>query len=80
MTLNNIPNITIRLIQTKFIGILDYILKNEMFRKVIAYVYTIEFQKRDLPHAYLLITLHFEKKIITFKQVDSLIFYVKIKF
>ena len=47
------------------------IVKKKVFGKVISYVYTIEFQKRGLPHAHLLITLHPDNKIITPDDVDK---------
>jgi hypothetical protein len=43
------------------------------FGQVIAYVYVIEFQKRGLPHAHILLTLAKENKMITAKEVDAVI-------
>ena len=67
---NDIPNIMVRLFHTKLHLISNDILKEEVFGKVISYIYKIEFQKRGLPHAHLLITLHFDNKIITPDDVD----------
>ena len=70
---NDIPNITVRLFYAKFKCILDDILKNNIFGHVMAYVYTIEFQKRGLPHAHLIETLHPENKIMTPNMIDKYI-------
>lgn len=70
-TPNDIPNISVRLFFTKFNAILNDITKKHIFGKVISYVYTIEFQKRGLPHAHLLITL--EKKLLSTESIDDYI-------
>jgi hypothetical protein len=70
---NDIPNITVRLFFFKFESLLDDIVKKEIFGKVAAYVYTVEFQKRGLPHAHLLITFHKNNKIYTPNQIDKII-------
>ncbi len=41
--------------------------------KVIAYVYVIEFQKRDLPHAYILLILALKNKLQFAKHYDSIV-------
>ncbi len=41
--------------------------------KVIAYVYVVEFQKRDLPHAYILLILALKNKLQSVKHYDSII-------
>ena len=38
---------------------------------MIVYVYTIEFQKRGLPHAHLIVTLHPNNKIMTPNMIDK---------
>lgn len=72
-TPNDIPNITIRLFFTKLKCILDDIVKNKTFGTVIAYIFTIEFQKRGLPHAHILITLHPDNKLMTPEAIDKYI-------
>ena len=47
--------------------------RNGIFGKVAAMVYTVEFQKRGLPHMHLLIFLHEPHKIRDAAAVDSLI-------
>ena len=49
------------------------ILRGEIFGKVSAYLWTIEFQKRGLPHLHCLIILSNHDKLITSDFVDSLI-------
>jgi hypothetical protein len=43
------------------------------FGKATAHVFVIEFQKRGLPHAHILLTLAKENKMITAKEVDAVI-------
>jgi hypothetical protein len=47
--------------------------KKGIFGKHVAHVYTIEFQKRNLPHAHILIFVDSADRIRTPEQVDSLI-------
>ena len=54
-TCNDIPNITIRLFYCKLRALLADIMSGKIFRNILAYVYTIEFQKRGLAHAHILI-------------------------
>ena len=49
-------------------------MKEKIFEKVLAYLYTIEFQKRRLPHAHILIILAQEHKPQTIADYDTLIF------
>ena len=45
-----------------------------IFGKAVGYVFTIEFQKRGLPHMHCIIFLDPESKLHTLKQIDSLLF------
>ena len=47
-----------RVFKLKLNSILGNIVNNEIFGKVVAWCYTIEYQKRGLPHAHMLFTLH----------------------
>ena len=47
------------------------IIDDEIFRKVLAYVYSIEFQNRGNPHAHLILTLHAKDKMKTSDHVDK---------
>ncbi|XP_058807160.1 uncharacterized protein LOC131673286 [Phymastichus coffea] len=70
-TPNDIPIITVRLFYAKFLSLLDDIENKNLFGRVKAWVYTIEFQKRGLFHAHLLVTLHLHDKLKTPEQIDK---------
>ena len=65
------PDLCARVFNMKKQAIIDDVYKNGIFGKAVAYVYTIEFQKRGLPHMHMLIFLQPEDKIQTPEQVDS---------
>jgi hypothetical protein len=69
----NRPELTTRVFAQKKKAILDDIIKNGVLGRVAAHVYTIEFQKRGLPHMHLLIFLSGEDKIREPSHVDSCI-------
>src|ERR1044071_6521524 len=62
-----------RVFNMKLKAILKNILKEYIFGKVLAYLYTIEFQKCGLPHAHILIILAQEYKPQTVADYDALI-------
>ena len=70
-TPNDIPNITVRLFYLKFTSLLKDIYDNQLFAKALAYVYTVEFQKRGLPHVHLVATLDPKNKLLTPELIDS---------
>ena len=70
---NDIPNITVRLFHTKFKSLLEHIEINQIFGEIIAYVYTLEFQKRDLPNAHLVVTLNPNNNILFPQMLDKYI-------
>jgi Helitron helicase-like domain at N-terminus len=47
--------------------------RDGLFRKVASMVYTVEFQKRSLPHMHLLIFMQQEDKIHNPKDVDDIV-------
>ncbi len=53
----NRPNLCARVFKVKFKELMDDIIKNKIFGKVISNIDVIEFQKRGLPHAHILIIL-----------------------
>jgi len=65
------PELCARVFKMKKQAIIDNIYKHRIFGKADAYVYTIEFQKRGLPHMHILIFLQPGDKISTPEQVDS---------
>jgi len=65
------PDLTVRVFQLKLQALLDDIIKNSVLGKVIAYTWVIEFQKRGLPHAHILLILDAASKIKTAEDIDS---------
>jgi hypothetical protein len=67
------PDLVARVFQMKKDTLIEYIYKHGIFGKAVAYVYTIEFQKRGLPHIHLLIFLKERYKLLTPEAIDSCI-------
>ena len=64
------PDIVARVFHEKLKKMLDLILKHKIFGSVRAFVYTVEWQKRGLPHAHSLFWLLHK---VTSDQIDNLI-------
>ncbi|GJZ79550.1 helicase [Tanacetum coccineum] len=69
----NRPEVSTRIFKLKLTHLLDDLTKNEIFGKTCSFVYVIEFQKRGLPHAHILLWLEEEWKCKTPNQVDDMI-------
>lgn len=67
----NRPDIVVRVFNMKLKEFLNDISKNNLFGKVLSYIYVIEFQKRGLPHAHILLTLDSDSKIRTKDDIDK---------
>ncbi len=67
------PDLVARVFQMKKKALLQEILKDGIFGHAVAHVYTIEFQKRGLPHMHLLIFLDRQDKLLDPAAVDSAI-------
>ncbi|KAI5420168.1 hypothetical protein KIW84_044089 [Lathyrus oleraceus] len=67
------PDIISRVFKMKFYELLSDLTKKSLLGKVLAYMYTIEFQKRGLPHAHILIFLHPSNKYPTPSDIDRII-------
>ncbi|KAJ2924672.1 hypothetical protein H1R20_g12432, partial [Candolleomyces eurysporus] len=67
------PDLVVRVFQLKKQALIDRIVKDKIFGEVDAYVYTIEFQKRGLPHMHLLLFLKNGYKLTTPDAIDSCI-------
>src|SRR6266536_403948 len=67
------PDIISYIFNMKLKAMLKDILKENIFEKVLAYLYTIEFQKRSLPHAHMLFILAQEHKPQTVTDYDTFI-------
>lgn len=68
-TASDRPDLVARVFNLKLKAMLEDILKGKVFGEVVAYVYSIEFQKRGLPHAHILIIL--KNKIDTPNKIDQ---------
>ncbi|GBM79861.1 hypothetical protein AVEN_40381-1 [Araneus ventricosus] len=67
------PDIIVRVFNMKLKELLEDICKHGIFGTVLAYIYVIEFQKRGLPHAHILLTLDPESKIRTKDDIDKFV-------
>lgn len=67
------PDIVVRVFKCKLKELIDLLCKKQIFGKVEAIIYTIEFQKRGLPHAHILITLHSDDKINGVADIDKFV-------
>ncbi|CAK8560762.1 unnamed protein product [Lathyrus sativus] len=57
----------------KFDELLCDLTKKGVMGKVLAYMYTIEFQKMELPHAHIIIFLHPSNKYLNPADIDKII-------
>ncbi|KAL3629891.1 hypothetical protein CASFOL_026203 [Castilleja foliolosa] len=67
------PDIVSRIFKLKLEELIRDMKKNKIFGRVVAVVYTIEFQKRGLPHVHILLFLAKENKYPTPKDIDLII-------
>jgi len=67
------PEIVVRVFKSKLKELIHSIVSKEIFGKVVAIIYTIEFQKRGLPHAHILITLHENDRIVNVEDIDRVV-------
>ena len=67
------PDIVARVFKIKLHLILDDLLKNGYLGKAIAHMYVVEFQKRGLPHAHILIILAADDKPRTPADIDRIV-------
>eukprot|EP00794_Sanderia_malayensis_P012473 gene12473-biopygen9941 len=67
------PDIVTRVFNLKFKELLCDILDLNFFGKVVAHFYTVEFQKRGLPHTHMILSLANEDKPPTPEHVDRII-------
>uniref|UniRef100_A0A914Z2E1 Helitron helicase-like domain-containing protein n=1 Tax=Panagrolaimus superbus TaxID=310955 RepID=A0A914Z2E1_9BILA len=67
------PDLVARVFKQKKDYLINLISKEGYFGKCKAYVYTIEFQKRGLPHAHILVTLEGDYKMRTAEVIDRYI-------
>ncbi|XP_062085728.1 uncharacterized protein LOC133791833 [Humulus lupulus] len=70
---NNRANIICRVFEIKLFQLMHDLKKEQPFGKIIACIYTIEFQKRGLPHAHILLFLHSTLKNPSADHIDNII-------
>ncbi|XP_070011503.1 uncharacterized protein [Nicotiana sylvestris] len=69
----NKPDLISRVFRAKLEELKNDILKRNIFEKVVAFMYTVELQKRGLPHAHFLIILANEYKLLTPESYDRVV-------
>ena len=67
------PDLCARVFNMKKKAIIEELYTKGIFGQTVAYVYTIEFQKRGLPHMHILIFLKDGEKILTPDDIDTAI-------
>ncbi|CAG8656177.1 8937_t:CDS:10, partial [Ambispora leptoticha] len=67
------PDLIARVFELKCHALLNDIKTNNIFEKVAAYIYTIKFQKRGLPHMHFLIFLYRDDKIKEPSNVNCIV-------
>ncbi|XP_063942080.1 uncharacterized protein LOC108218842 isoform X3 [Daucus carota subsp. sativus] len=67
------PDIVARVFKMKLDAMIADFTKNEVLGRVLAVVYTIEFQKRGLPHAHIVLWLAGPDKLLTPEDIDQVI-------
>jgi hypothetical protein len=67
------PDLTARVFQLKLKALLGDLIDNDIFGRVVAHVHVIEFQKRGLPHAHILLILGASDKPTTTDAIDSIV-------
>ena len=63
-------DLTSKIFRTKLYDLKDQLFKKEIFEKITAHIHVIEFQKRGLPHVYIIIILQEGYKILSKDQFD----------
>ncbi|XP_027768140.1 uncharacterized protein LOC107002396 isoform X1 [Solanum pennellii] len=69
----NRPDLVSRVFRAKIEELKNDIIKRHIFGKIAAFMYTIEFQKRGLPHAHFLIILNENYKLLTPEAYDRFV-------
>ena len=67
------PDLVDHVFHLKVQELLDDIFKRNCLGKAVAHVWTIEFQKRGLPHIHTIIFLHPDSKLHTPEDIDTLL-------
>ena len=66
-------DIASRVFRLKLDALVNDLIENAVLGKIIAHMYVVEFQKRGLPHAHILLILESSDKLRTPEHVDTII-------
>ena len=64
------PDIVLRVFKLKVEHLIQDLSKKEIFGRIVSYMYTVEIQKRGLPHVHLLLILHPSSQLRDAEKVD----------
>ncbi|KAG2212479.1 hypothetical protein INT45_001526 [Circinella minor] len=67
------PDVTTRVFRLKLKQLMNDLTKDMILGRVIGHVHTVEFQKRGLPHAHILLILANEDKSVTSADCDNIV-------
>ncbi|KAF8092050.1 hypothetical protein N665_0426s0008 [Sinapis alba] len=67
------PEVICRIFKMKLESLMDDLTKKHILGKTVSSMYTIEFQKRGLPHAHILLFMHPNAKLPTTDDIDKII-------
>ena len=70
---HNRPDLTSRVFRLKLKELMNDLIINEVFGRVLAHLYVVEFQKRGLPHSHILIILDENGKLKTPEDYDHVV-------
>ena len=72
-TTSDRPDLTARVFKIKLMALLNDLFVMNIFGKQVAYTWVVEFQKRGLPHAHILLILESEYKIKQIADIDNIV-------
>lgn len=67
------PDLVARVFQAKLSALLELLTVKHILGQVIGFTYVVEWQKRGLPHAHILLIFHNNSKIRTPEEIDSVV-------
>ena len=67
------PDIVSRVFKLKYDQLMDDLITGQLLGKVVAHLEVVEFQKRGLPHAHILLILADDDRVVTREFVDNII-------
>ncbi|KAF8077513.1 hypothetical protein N665_1031s0003 [Sinapis alba] len=67
------PDLCCRLFKIKLDSLMDDLTKKQLLGKTVSAIYTIEFQKRGLPHAHILLFMDSKHKLPNAEDIDRII-------